>query len=212
VKAIGRILVRLVAFSIVLASGALIVWLLREGLKRVFHGTDPSVSSAIAAGVLALVVTLASVLLTRRHERQRAIEEQIRERKAPVYEELIKGMLSLLQNAEPGGKVDAKAAKTLFSKLTPQMITWASDDVMRTWSHWQRDQNVGVLKGMQITFGFESLLQTIRKDLGHANTGFEAGDILRLFVSDLDKHLTSNKPAPEVVPVLAEGDANTAGR
>lgn len=189
VKATARAVLTLLAVAVVLAVGIVVIWLLRDGLKRVFDGTDPSVASAIAAGVFALVVTVASILLTRRHERQRAIEEQIRERKAPVYEELVRGLLSLLGSAGPDGEVDADAARELLKKVTPDLIIWASDAVVLVWSRWQRDLNLGALEGMEVTFAFESILRTIRRDLGHGNVDFERGDLLRLFVSDVETYL-----------------------
>jgi len=34
------------------------------------------------------------------------------------------------------------------------------------------------------------LILAIRRDLGHKNSGLKRGDILALFVNDIDKHLS----------------------
>jgi hypothetical protein len=41
-------------------------------------------------------------------------------------------------------------------------------------------------------FIVEDVLLEMRKDLGHPNRGFNKGDILRLFVNDIDKYLNNN--------------------
>jgi hypothetical protein len=38
-------------------------------------------------------------------------------------------------------------------------------------------------------FLYEALIFSIRRDLGHRNKGLVTGDILALFVNDIDQHL-----------------------
>jgi hypothetical protein len=40
-----------------------------------------------------------------------------------------------------------------------------------------------------VLFAFEQMLFEIRRDLGHENNGLGAGDLLRLFINDVDDYL-----------------------
>ena len=42
---------------------------------------------------------------------------------------------------------------------------------------------------MKLMLLYESLILAIRKDLGHKNKGLVAGDILALFLNDIEEHL-----------------------
>ena len=41
-------------------------------------------------------------------------------------------------------------------------------------------------------FAYEDLLYAVRRDLGHGNRGLKRGDILALFVNDIEEHLKKN--------------------
>jgi hypothetical protein len=42
---------------------------------------------------------------------------------------------------------------------------------------------------VSLMFGFEDVLLTIRQDVGHTNKGLTRGDLLALWVNDVDKAL-----------------------
>jgi hypothetical protein len=174
-----------------------LLWLVGLELRSLFNGVDPGVASAVATGFFAFVVTLAGVLSTRYYERRKALDEQIRARKTPIYEELIEGLFAQLHELSDGGEIDAGATANLLRRLTPKLIIWGSDDVVVAWSRWRRD--VRTLQGAEVLFAFESLLSAIRKDLGHKGTNVVPGDLLGLFVNDTDylpaRTVTKLKPA-----------------
>ena len=44
---------------------------------------------------------------------------------------------------------------------------------------------------MKLILLYEKLILAIRRDLGHNNKGLKTGDVLALFVNDIDQHLTT---------------------
>lgn len=162
---------------------------LRSLLRTFFAGVDPTVSAAIVAAVATTLVSVATLVLNRTNERKKAVEQEIRASKIPVYSKLIKGLLdTLLQAKKPGGiKLDAFGR--MLEEITPQLVTWASDEVIVAWSRYKRRVGSGGLTAAEAIFEFEALLLAIRKDVGHSNRGMASGDLLRLFITDVDEHL-----------------------
>jgi len=189
----GQIVRGLIALVLLLAVAAGVIWGIGIGaralLRSTFADVDPSVASAIVAGFVTVVVSVGGVLLARFIERRKLIEEEIRAKKIPMYTELVEGLFSALNDISKNGEVDTEATTALFQRLTPQLMTWASDDVLLSWSRWRRGLNSGAFVGPQVLFAFESVLQAIRKDYGHKNQGVARGDLLGLFVNDVDDYL-----------------------
>jgi len=42
---------------------------------------------------------------------------------------------------------------------------------------------------MEIMLVFEAFMSAIRKDLGHKDDLLKKGDLLKIFINDIDKHL-----------------------
>jgi hypothetical protein len=198
-RVVGQVLRGLLALVVLLAVAAGVVWAIglgaRSVLRSTFAGVDPSVASAIVAGFVTVVVSVGGVLLTRYFERRKAVEEEIRATKIPMYTELVEGLFSALNGMSENGEVDTEATTALFQRLTPQLMTWASDDVLLSWSRWRRGLNTGAFVGPEVLFAFESVLQAIRKDYGHKNQGVSRGDLLGLFVNDVDEYLPGGSNA-----------------
>lgn len=68
-----------------------------------------------------------------------------------------------------------------------ELITWASDEVLKEWSLYRKIALSKEDQGMKLMFQTEKLFYAIRKDLGHKNKNLVTGDILRFFVNDIDE-------------------------
>jgi hypothetical protein len=83
-----------------------------------------------------------------------------------------------------------------MSKFTESLILWGSEDVIKSYRDFrmffmQRKPN-GPLSIEEVNL-LENLLLTIRKDMGHKNKNFQQGDILSLFINDIDDVLKKLK-------------------
>jgi hypothetical protein len=96
-------------------------------------------------------------------------------------------------------------------------MIWGSDDVFKEFATFRR-QSVALAakrqqtlpqgelsaESLQALLTFEKLLYAIRADVGHKNKGLVEGDLLSLFVNDIDKYLAArNNPAP-IAPTAHE--------
>ena len=204
-------LVVLVAGVVGLAVGA------RWGLTWLFDGVDPTVSAAIVAAAATTLVSVLGVTLGRFLERRHQIDLELREQKVPIYTEFVEGLLTVFAsaNASSDDQEDAaisashtnmSSAKTIdavpasaeqldllefLTRMTPKLMIWGSNDVIVKWSQFRR----GADKHPPIDYMFmmEDLLTAIRKDLGHSGGGIARGDLLGLYINDIDDHLPPGK-------------------
>jgi hypothetical protein len=75
-------------------------------------------------------------------------------------------------------------------------MVWGSDEVLAGWVKWRRLLiNEAAVKENPIRsmLLYEELIFAIRRDLGHKNKSLVTGDILALFVNDIDEHLAKTR-------------------
>ncbi|MFE3522691.1 hypothetical protein ACFXOD_14025 [Streptomyces sp. NPDC059161] len=154
-----------------------------------FYGVNPTVSAAIVAAMSTTIVSIGSILLNRSIDRRRLIENEIREKKIPIYSTLVSGLFEVLHPSDESTR--EAAAGEVFRTITPQMITWASDDVLIAWSHFRR--KFESLPEDDRVFLLEGVLSAIRKDFGHSGIKVREGDLLGLFITDIDQALARRR-------------------
>lgn len=173
--------------SLLFASG--IIWLLYQGFKFVWtnlSSVNPSLGVGIIAAGSTIFVSLASVLISKRLEQNAMIKNQQREKKIPIYEELIAFLFRVTRAAKDGKNMPSEEEITDFMfGFIQKLLIWGSDDVVIAFEKFRRSsQEQG-----NILFAVEGIWTAIRKDLGHSNKGISKGTLLSLIVNDIDKFL-----------------------
>jgi len=179
-------LILLIALIVAAAFGG------RWALSWFFDGVDSTISAAIVAAAATTIVSVLGVTLGRYFERRDRIEVELRQRKTVIYMEFVEGLMAMFLNGsenpnpQPRGRGSREPEFDLvafFTKMTPQLMIWASNDVVSNWSQFRRvGENAPPSKSM---FRLESLLLAIRKDLGHSGE-MPKGDLLGTFINDID--------------------------
>ena len=168
-------------------------------------------AAAIFAGVFAVSSATAVVLLTRYFERRRALEQALRDKKVPLYEEFVAFWMKAL-NRKGKPPISEQEMRQFFVSFTQKLMTWGSDGFVLRWSRFRRKMGTDVaaeqasMAALGNLLEFEALLMEIRREFGHANEGLEQGDLLGLFVNDIDSVLgkrTSAVPSADD-PVAAQ--------
>lgn len=173
--AVGSVIVLLVA--------AAFVWLIL---------TTPEVAAAV------VIVSGGLIQLDRqkRTESRMLAEQDLRAKKAPVYKGFIDFWLDFMMQGKLGKRrpTDVDVQK-FFVKFTGDLMVWGSDDVVRKYIEFRtRAQEPTSVSGSDsarnsdIMYLLEDFVFEVRADLGHDNAGLRRGDLLRLFVNDLDEH------------------------
>lgn len=176
-----------IALSLVVAGG--FIWLLYRGIKLIWT-TLSSVNPSLAVGIIAagstIFVSLASVLISKRLEQKALIRNQQRNKKMPIYEELIAFLFRVSRASKDGKNMPTEEEITDFMfSFTQKLLVWGSDEVIIAFSKFRHPEEIHG----NILFVVEGIWFAIRKDLGHSNKGISKGMLLGLIVTDIDKFI-----------------------
>lgn len=180
-------------FLMVVALGA-VVWVLVLSV-RTLRSLEPEVAAAIVSGLVALGVALATTWLGRRLERRAAEQTAQQEKRIPVYEDFVRDLLQqmgLTKHKDDRSELDSREVVRVLASFTEKAIVWGSGDVLKAWVDFrylgmQAEQAAdGQAHGYRLLASLEDLFLTMRADLGLDNQGLQRGDLLKLFINDLD--------------------------
>lgn len=189
VRRLGSILQILVGLAVLLALIVGVGWIVYSTIARA-----PVVVAAVVTGLAALM----GVPVQRYLEHQREDARERRNRMAPIYEELLKTFYS----SAAGGALDQSELLSFFEDLARSLLIWGSEPVIVAFNRW-RVQVAALEEGSpDALFAFEDLLYAIRADLGNESKNMGRGDLLRVFVNDIDEFL----PAGDEIAVTDRPD------
>lgn len=159
------------------------------------NSTNSDVAKAVIAGAVAIVIAIITQAFAKWYEQRVSILKEHRDKKIPIYEELISFFFSILSAEKLGKKPPSeKEIIDFLNKFTQKLIVWGSDEVIAKYKSFRNasieaatnpQENMGVASLLK----FETLLLAIRKDLGHKNNGLKRGDVLALHINDIEEVL-----------------------
>ena len=159
--------------ALIVALTAAIGWIAYTSIARA-----PAVVAAVVTGFAALT----GLAVQKYMEQQRDDERQRRDRMAPIYEQLVR----TFYGGFTGSGHDEAELQRFFQDLAQSLLVWGSEPVILAFNRWRAiigDLPEGSPESM---FAFEDLLHAIRADLGNEGKNMGRGDLLRVFINDLD--------------------------
>ena len=172
-----------VSLVVVAVLGLGVYWFISALIEKL-NAVNSDLGKAIIAGAVTLSVALVSVVVGKVWEQRLKLQQDVREKKVPVYEKQIETFFSVLFAPKEGeNKVSEEELKKAFQGFTEKLIIWGGPEVIQAWSAfrlhaWQNSKaEQGFLK-------LEAFLKAIRKDLGNSNGSLAAGDLVKLFIND----------------------------
>lgn len=187
----ARVLSPLLGLILLAAIGYGLYEILRMGLTAL-AGLDKGVKAAIVAASATILVSVITVVIGNVYASRVQIQKENRDRKIPVYEDLFTFFFRFMNQEKSGEVVGEREFAQFSEQFNRQFMVWGSDDVVSAYVKWRMfitDEKKQQLEPQENLFLFEDLVYAIRKDLGHTNKGLNTGDILSLFVNDVQSIL-----------------------
>jgi hypothetical protein len=192
-----------IALALAVAIGlAALLFLGGRAAVRAFGQLETQVATAIITAFAAVVIAILSAFLTRLFDRRARAEAEQQAKRIPVYEEFVKGLLQGLGATTHRAKrkpADEYEMVKLFGDFTEKAIVWGSDDVLLAWLRFRAasielSEDQKKRNPLEAMLHLEELFLALRADLGLSNKKLKDGDLLRLFINDLD--VSPAKPGP----------------
>ena len=191
---------RFFAALIVLVVAGWLAWLAASFVWGGLTSLEPAILSPLLLASGTVIGVVVTVVGGQALQRRAATEEAHRPHKIEIYQRYMKEWGEVLQLGRAKEKRSPSAVVgpdviDYLAQFTREVILWGSDGVLREYSQFmQAARGVeGMAHGQEAVFSFEKSLLEMRKDLGHTNRGIKQGDILRLFVTDIDSVLAERK-------------------
>lgn len=176
---------------LLLAGVVYLIYLGLTFLVKHLEDVDPKIIVAGIAGI----ITVSGYFITKYLERKQKVEQEIRDKKIPIYEEFIEFFFMIL-NQNRTGNISDKKMEEFIMKFNQKAIIWLSDESLSAYVSWRKKAiNASKSKEENIAsiLEFEKLLLSFRKDIGHDNKDLKEGVLLSVFVNDLDKYISNEK-------------------
>lgn len=164
-------------------------WLVYYGITKLAVAELTSLLTIMIPAIVAIITvvgTIYAAIKTKRAERLKEIEQELRKQKAPIYEEFSDFLLNkVLKN-----QASEDEMKEFVINFHQKMLVWGGDNVIKAWVDFRKHVVEEVFQ-YQGLFLIENVLFAIRSDMGHSNKGLKQGDLLTLFINDMDKAMAS---------------------
>lgn len=186
----GRVLATVISVVFLLTAVVLLIWGFSTGIAW-FLSLSPATMTPIAALVGLILVPIITYFTTRSLERRRTLETSIRLQKTKLYDDMMRGLLRIV-NLQKTAPMTEQETLQFFAELTPPLISYGSRGVILAWNKFRKVSINGVGDGSKVMIAFEDVLKAIRKDLGHGVFMHQQGELLRIFINNVDE--TLNEP------------------
>lgn len=180
----NRIVRQVAAWALVLAvvaAIAFVLWLIISW----FLGLPVQTQTPVAAFTGLLLVPIITFATTRQLERRRLLDAALREKKTILYDEMIKGLLSMFNLGK--AKKNNFDILRFYATITPRLMTYGSRGVIKAWTGFRLGAAHADGNPIRTMSLFEDVLKAMRKDLGHSTFTQLRGELLKLFVNDIDR-------------------------
>lgn len=183
-KSFFKIITDGLAGVIIIGLLALIAYLFIKSILRLLIGIESDVVTAIVAASATILVSVFSLIVSKYLENKTRIKQEIRQKKIPVYEKQIDTFFNAMFSSKNSGKqFHDKQLQKEFVEFTKKLIIWGSEEVILEWYEF-RKADWGKMEPEQMLAQFESLLTSIRKDVGNESSSLPPGVIVSLFIND----------------------------
>jgi len=175
---------------VILAALSIGAYFLLGKVWTLFKSIDPQLGAGLIVASATVIVSVISILFSKRQEHKIDISNQLREKKLPIYEKIIE-VIFLITFAEKIGKEQPSEEELIkfFADTTRDLVIWGSKDILVAFANFkdgiaELSEGENAAKAM---ISVEDFLFALRKDLGHSDSK-KRGDILRLYINDLPEY------------------------
>lgn len=179
--AISILLLLIIAFITVYSVKALYILLI---------SIDATVAAALITGAVTIFISVISVLISKHSEQETTIRNEHRQKKIPIYEELIEFVFKIMKAVREKKPVDDSEVIEFMTKFIQKLLIWGADEVVSSFYEFmQASRNSERGDSITIILALEDVLLKIRKDLGHDNKNIGKGKLLGLFINDIQEYM-----------------------
>jgi hypothetical protein len=160
-----------------------------------FYGVFQAAADSVKAAILAGIVALLSLIISRYLEQQRDTRTRLAAKKIEVYERFFGFFFAMLSNSKTGKTMSETEMLDFLMNFQRDLLFWGSDGVVKAWLNFRHATEPAALNSTDKSFSLASMIKCtanlmieMRKDVGYRFTTINAVDfatmILRIETAD----------------------------
>ena len=176
-----------IAIAVFLAVVLAAIWAflaILEGLS-----SESFRDTSLAAGIVTIVTAILVPFISKRQDRKAAVQAQLREKKLPVYEEMVGFIYSIVTATVVGKPLTKEEIQEKTLNISKQLTIWGANDILIAFAEFKKSGDTTEAESVKILERVADLLLAVRRDLGYSNKGVDRKTVLRQFVLDIDDHI-----------------------
>jgi len=176
---------------VILGVMGFLLYITVKAYISILSNLEEGVAAAIIAATATILISVLSIIISQQYERTTKVKEEHRQKKIPVYEELMDFLFKTFYDRKNSDQESiTEKTREFMEQFTPKLIVWGSDEVIAAYLRFKKlavdsVAAVGAKTLISSIIQLEELFYTIRRDLGHKNRNLKKLDILKLFINDL---------------------------
>lgn len=156
-------------------------------------GLDNQIAIAIITASATVFVSVVSIIIGKSFENKRVIEQQNKLKKIDIYGYIVDSFFEFFKKSKINSlnsETTKEELEKLGVKITKDLVLWGGRNVIKEYVKFREFGKKPNKNDISINFQFENFLYALRKDLGNSNINLVKGDLLKLYIIDIDKYLT----------------------
>lgn len=157
---------------------------------------SPEIVAGLLVAAATALISVFSVILGKRLEKEREIEQEQRINKAEIYQEFMQFWMKTIEQHKVG-EVKTEDVREFFQTFTHKALIWGSEDVIIQFGKFREMSAEPPDEPLDLMLELEVLIAAMRADLGYSNKGLHQGDLLTLFINDIRRQIEVRRKSKE---------------
>lgn len=152
---------------------------------------DVAIVVALITGCVSIVTVIGGGIANNYLAYRQRNSEYLREHRAQAYEKLIEIVYKMLMKSKKKEQYGADEMLSDMNDFNQSLTLWGSSKAIRLWDEWRLATVGKQPSASELLFAMEKVLIQLRRDMGQGR-GLKRGDLLKLFINDVDTLLSSS--------------------
>ena len=152
---------------------------------------DVAIVVALITGCVSIVTVIGGGIANNYLAYRQRNSEYLREHRAQAYEKLIEIVYKMLMKSKKKEQYSADEMLSDMNDFNQSLTLWGSSKAIRLWDEWRLATVGKQPSASELLFAMEKVLIQLRRDMGQGR-GLKRGDLLKLFINDVDTLLSSS--------------------
>ncbi len=152
---------------------------------------DVAIVVALITGCVSIVTVIGGGIANNYLAYRQRNSEYLREHRAQAYEKPIEIVYKMLMKSKKKEQYSADEMLSDMNDFNQSLTLWGSSKAIRLWDEWRLATAGKQPSASELLFAMEKVLIQLRRDMGQGR-GLKRGDLLKLFINDVDTLLSSS--------------------